>query len=387
MTDSAYSLGRIPRLVVLDDASASRLDARPALVVYDLHVFDLHPTLRARVNQWFNCRAFLPVEAGEPTASAIERLVTRASKVSNRIVVSVGGGSTIDAAKGVSYLDLKRTCLPRQFDNSSLVTRAKQHFAIPSTAGPGAEASPAMIYRTEHGSVVAKVHQDLVPRTVVIIPGILETLPPWLRIAGLLDGTAHSLESLLSMRCPHLAHDMASIALSRFAVALSGLSDAHSRESPDLGVAIASFISATGLRLAGVNVVHSLAKGAGLLAEGPHCVLVALALAEITRSCSPTIIELLRAAGRSQALPSVATVSPIVDRLVKEIVLPSASLQLRLRANGNINDATAVTVGDPRFAGGLLQPSRERISEMLRNIANQVAGLHGLPFVQSIQSA
>ena len=104
-------------------------------------------------------------------------------------LVSIGGGSSIDVAKGINILDSAGE-IPnlRQFSRC-------QHLTIPTTAGSGSEATHfAVLYKGKEKLSVT--HLDLLPEYVILDASFLETLPEYHKISTMLDALCQSIESL-----------------------------------------------------------------------------------------------------------------------------------------------------------------------------------------------
>lgn len=98
-------------------------------------------------------------------------------------LVAVGGGSTLDVAKGIKYL----------------LERDIPLLAMPTTAGTGSEATHfAVAYRK--GQKESLAHPTLVPNYVVLESNFLKTLPIYQRRCTFLDALCQGIESLWSKK-------------------------------------------------------------------------------------------------------------------------------------------------------------------------------------------
>ncbi len=107
-------------------------------------------------------------------------------------LISIGGGSAMDTAKGVKALlladlpDVLRSHLPA---DSHL-----PHLAIPATAGTGAETTAvAVLY--ENNQKVSVDHPSLLPEGVLLDGSLLDTLPEYHRKSCAMDALAQGIES------------------------------------------------------------------------------------------------------------------------------------------------------------------------------------------------
>lgn len=107
-------------------------------------------------------------------------------------IISIGGGSAMDTAKGVKALLLSEDAehaLKGDFTGSGV-----PHIAIPATAGTGSEATPtAVVYI---GDVKYSVsHEALIPEGVILDASLLDSLPDYHKKACALDALAQGVES------------------------------------------------------------------------------------------------------------------------------------------------------------------------------------------------
>ena len=107
-------------------------------------------------------------------------------------IISIGGGSAMDTAKGVKALLLAEDAdhaLHNDFSGGGI-----PHIAIPATAGTGSEATPtAVVYIGEKKHSVS--HECLIPEGVILDAGLLDTLPEYHKKACALDALCQGIES------------------------------------------------------------------------------------------------------------------------------------------------------------------------------------------------
>lgn len=107
-------------------------------------------------------------------------------------IISIGGGSAMDTAKGVKALLLAEDAdkaLRNEFDGEGI-----PHIAIPATAGTGSEATPyAVVY--VNNRKISVTHTCLIPEGVVLDSALLDTLPEYHKKACALDALSQGIES------------------------------------------------------------------------------------------------------------------------------------------------------------------------------------------------
>lgn len=117
----------------------------------------------------------------------------------NDILLSVGGGSVMDTAKGIGCLannpgNLKDYEGPEKFKNPPLPT-----VAVPTTAGSGSELSfGAVISDTDRKYKFSFRSSMQIPKAAILDPELLQTIPPNLAAATGMDALSHGLEAYVS---------------------------------------------------------------------------------------------------------------------------------------------------------------------------------------------
>ncbi|HEY6888069.1 MAG TPA: bifunctional acetaldehyde-CoA/alcohol dehydrogenase [Solirubrobacter sp.] len=145
-------------------------------------------------------------EPGEATVRAGAELLDR---LRPDLIVAVGGGSVLDAAKAMRLfhehpeLSLRELALPF-LDARKRVARYPQDshrtrlVAVPTTAGTGSEVSPAAVL-SANGRKVTLVDYSLVPDVAVVDPTLTLTMPPELTADVGVDALTHALEAYVSI--------------------------------------------------------------------------------------------------------------------------------------------------------------------------------------------
>ncbi len=114
-------------------------------------------------------------------------------------IVSVGGGSVIDTAKGVAIL-LREGGSLLDWQGFQLLTRPQTpHVAVPTTAGTGSEVTCYAVVK-DHDNKRKLIFGDhhIIPNVAILDPVLTVGLPPLLTAATGLDAFSHGLEALTS---------------------------------------------------------------------------------------------------------------------------------------------------------------------------------------------
>jgi alcohol dehydrogenase class IV len=114
-------------------------------------------------------------------------------------IVSIGGGSVIDTAKGIAIL-LREGGSLLDYQGFQVLTRDQTpHIAIPTTAGTGSELTYVAVIK-DHDANRKLLFGDhhIIPNVTILDPNLTVGLPPLLTAATGLDAFSHGLEALTS---------------------------------------------------------------------------------------------------------------------------------------------------------------------------------------------
>ncbi|NOZ01573.1 MAG: iron-containing alcohol dehydrogenase, partial [Deltaproteobacteria bacterium] len=125
-------------------------------------------------------------------------------------VVSVGGGSVIDTAKGIAILLREGGRLRDYVGFQNLRRKAAPHIAIPTTAGTGSEVTYAAVIkdRTQNRKLLFGDY-NIIPDSAVLDPELTVGLPAGLTAATGMDAVSHAIESMHSMQKEPVADALA----------------------------------------------------------------------------------------------------------------------------------------------------------------------------------
>ncbi len=145
----------------------------------------------------------------EPDEDLIRAGVDLLQHVRPDLVVAIGGGSVLDAAKAMRLfaehpeLSVRELALPF-LDARKRVAHypTPQHrmklAAIPTTSGTGSEVSPAAVV-SQGGRKVTLVDYSLVPDLAVVDPTLSASMPPTITADTGIDALTHALEAAVSI--------------------------------------------------------------------------------------------------------------------------------------------------------------------------------------------
>jgi len=195
-------------------------------------------------------------------------IVNQGAKVGKELgadcLVSVGGGSAIDTAKGMAIL-LKEGGKLQDYAGFQVLTRPQTpHIVIPTTAGTGSEVTYiAVIKDHEAGRKLFFGDYNIFPNVAILDPKMTEGLPPKLTAATGMDAMCHAVEAMHSLQREPMADGVALHAIRLIKEFLPGAvengKDMLARGQMLIAANLAGFASSG----AGWGIVHALAHIVG----------------------------------------------------------------------------------------------------------------------------
>jgi hypothetical protein len=117
-------------------------------------------------------------------------------------LVAVGGGSSIDLAKGVAIAATHegslKTYATIEGGSPRITERVAPLIAVPTTAGTGSEVARGAIVIVDDGRKLGFHSWHLVPKTALLDPELTLGLPPFLTAATGMDAIAHCMETFMA---------------------------------------------------------------------------------------------------------------------------------------------------------------------------------------------
>src|SRR5512141_559282 len=150
----------------------------------------------------------------DPTGDDVERGLAAYRAASADGIVAIGGGSPIDAAKGIRLLASHPPPLA-QYDDAKdgwrlVVNPLPPMIAIPTTAGTGSEVGRSFVVTlADTGRKTVVFAPPLLPSVAVCDPELTYGLPPRLTAATGMDAFTHNLEAFAAKGFHPLADALA----------------------------------------------------------------------------------------------------------------------------------------------------------------------------------
>lgn len=231
----------------------------------------------------------LQVDA-EPSPQLVDAAVLQFKGAAIDVVIGIGGGSVLDAAKAIAGLLKPGNSVMDHLEGVGPELAyggpATPYIAVPTTAGTGAEATKNAVLSVHGNDGFKKSFRDeqLIPRYAVVDPDLLDTCPPALIAANGMDALTQLIEAYVSKRANALTDALALSGITAVRDSLlawyQGEGDQAQARSQ---MAYAAMLSGICLAQVGLGSVHGLAAPLGAFYPIPHGVVCGTLVAEATR--------------------------------------------------------------------------------------------------------
>ncbi|MCP4198934.1 MAG: iron-containing alcohol dehydrogenase [Proteobacteria bacterium] len=278
-------------------AEVQALGAKRVLVVSDRGIATaglLEPVKMSLHSYGIDFEVFDEVEPN-PTDQTLLQGAHCSKRGGAEVVVGVGGGSPMDAAKGIAVMAVNEGPVegycgagvdPWPVEPLPVV-------AIPTTAGTGAEVSAAAMINLPHLKRKSDLFgPSILPKTAILDPMLTVGLPPHLTAWTGLDALSHAVEAYV---CSHANPISDAIAEHAIRIVADYLRRAY-EDGEDIeargNMLIASAMAVIAASNAGgLGVIHSLAQTLGGFYNLPHGLTIALSFAKGLAYNAPAVPE------------------------------------------------------------------------------------------------
>ncbi|MDQ7002018.1 MAG: iron-containing alcohol dehydrogenase [Ghiorsea sp.] len=226
---------------------------------------------------------------GEPSPQMVDDWVAQYQSFKPDVVLAIGGGSAVDAAKAVAGLlpsgDSVMLYLEGVGQGRAFEQVTTPFIAVPTTAGTGGETSKNAVLSVigDQGYKKSFRHESLVAKHIVLDPELSITCSPAVTAACGMDAFTQLLESFVSIKASPITDALAWSALEKIVTALPAAYEHGDDMQARADMLYASSISGLTLANAGLGSVHGLASPLGAFFPIPHGVVCGSLLFEATR--------------------------------------------------------------------------------------------------------
>jgi len=233
------------------------------------------------------------------------------------VIIAIGGGSSMDAAKGIAILAGNGGSILDYTGVDQVVRAIPPLLMIPTTSGTGADVSQfCIVTDTKRFVKVTIMGRALVPDISITDPRLLTTMPEGLNASTGLDALTHGIEAYVSLANNPLADAHALNAVRLVGAHLAGtLTDPGDLEGRKK-MAQASLEAGLAFSNAILGATHAMSHQVGGLLDAPHGVVNGVLLSHVIRFNAESAPERFRTIALAVGLPAAdAPADEVADML------------------------------------------------------------------------
>lgn len=257
----------------------------------------------------------------DPTTAVIEEGTRRLAEGGYDSLVAVGGGSSIDTAKGMSILAANGGKMRDWKVPADIPKAGPPLVAIPTTAGTGSEATRfTVVSDTETDEKMLIAGLACCPLAAIVDYELTLSMPLRLTADTGIDSLTHAIEAYVSRRASPYTDGLAKNAMGLIArhirTACAEPQNRAAREAMMLGAMTAGMAFSN----SSVALVHGMSRPIGAFFHVPHGLSNAMLLPEITAFSTPAALDRYADCARAMGVAeegegSQAAVARLLDEL------------------------------------------------------------------------
>ena len=201
------------------------------------------------------------------------------------LIVAVGGGSSIDTAKGISIVmtNPDRADIKSLNGASDTANRGMPIIALPTTAGTAAEVTINYVITDEDAEVkMVCVDPNDIPILAIIDSELMGSMPKSLAAATGMDALTHAVEGYITKAHNEMSDMFHMKAIQMIFKYLPAAVNEKNEEAIEM-MGMAQYIAGMGFSNVGLGIVHSMAHQLGAVYDTPHGIANAMLLPTVMR--------------------------------------------------------------------------------------------------------
>jgi len=266
----------IPTKIIFGDGEIGKLSDninevyRKILIVTDKNAGEKSGALNAIQLQLSDRELIVFDEVEEnPSFATLEKGKKIATENKIQMILGVGGGSPMDAAKGIAVLAVNDGDMKEYMKGKKLLHDPLPIVCIPTTSGTGSEATPYAVFTDpEDYTKGGYAHPKIFPSFSIIDPELTYSMPESVVINTGLDALTHSIEAYLSTQAFPM-NDL--LAIESIQVVLKHLKEASQKDKSAMNeLSYASMLGGIAITHASTILLHIMAYPLTVFHNIPH---------------------------------------------------------------------------------------------------------------------
>ena len=220
-----------------------------------------------------------------PTIKNVTDGVTACKKSKADLIVAVGGGSSIDTAKGISIVmtNPDRADIKSLNGLSNTANKGMPIIALPTTAGTAAEVTINYVITDEDAEIkMVCVDPNDIPVVAIVDSDLMASMPKSLAAATGMDALTHAVEGYITAAHNEMSDMFHMKAIKMIFKYLPAAVNDKDPEAIEM-MGMAQYIAGMGFSNVGLGIVHSMAHQLGAVYDTPHGIANAMLLPTVMR--------------------------------------------------------------------------------------------------------
>jgi len=311
----------------------------------------------------------------DPSVETVEEGAKVAKKCAVDVVIGLGGGSSMDVAKGIALLMTNKGKITDYFGTDKVKEPAVPIIAIPTTAGTGSEVTKYAVV-TDRKKMLKQIigSSHISPRLAILDPLLTLSMPASLTANTGADALSHAIEGYVSTQANPVGDILAlkSIALISEALpqAISQPNNLEVREK----MLFASMLAGMVISSAGAGIIHGMGYFITLHYDAPHGLANGLLMPEVMEFnlvANPAkyknIAEAMGKKIEGLSEMEAARLSVVAMReLLQKIGIPKGMKEIGVKEESLAGFAKTVSRNERLLTLNPRRPTRKEIEEIYR---------------------
>ena len=236
----------------------------------------------------------------EPTNLHVEEALSRFRMDGCDILVAIGGGSCLDAAKAVAVVATNGGAIGDYMGGKTLISHLPVPLiVIPTTAGTGSEVTSVTVITSTQDDVKMMIrHPAFIPYAAIVDPQLTLSSSPQVTAATGVDALCHAIEAYISRRQQPMTDTLALSAIQLISEnILLAYRDGQNLKAREK-MALAAMQAGLAFTNASVCLVHGMSRPIGAVFHVPHGISNAMLLPSVLEYSMDACTDRLAAIGR-----------------------------------------------------------------------------------------
>jgi len=303
----------------------------------------------------------------EPSLETVDKGVGFARKEKCEVIIGLGGGSAIDAAKAIASMAKQNGTVWEYHKGRKIEKEGLPFIAIPTTAGTGAEITQNAVLTDKKRLIKKSIRSPyMIAKVALIDPELTRCASPQLTAYTGMDALTQAIESFVT-KMPNPVSDILSLRAIKLIFhnlpeAVENGQDIDVREKLALG----SLLSGMAFSNSGLGAVHGLAHPIGAHFNVPHGLVCAILLPHVMKFNLPVRYERFSKIAQKMMVKKAEDAITAIKELLERVNIPPTLRQY------DISEVDFPAIITKSRGSSMNKNPREANDEDLRKILKKV---------------